>query len=269
MLETFKADGDSDDGDNDDGNDDDGNDDDGGIALAAASKRSRSFDRVDRAIVLGVLKAGRASVGEILLFGPTREGRFLSVRVESVHINRCPVRSATAGQCATLLIRSVGAEPEPCSEPVCAPTSEGLRELPVEGPGEEEDDWTVADEGALEGVWARRTGMVLLASNALRRPAACWEFLAELLVLNHPSAIRLNYEPVVHAENVMQSARLKRITAVGGEEGAPLEALRVGDKGRCVFRFLYRPEYMLAGAAVVIREGRTRGVGRVLAVLPW
>jgi elongation factor 1-alpha len=89
-------------------------------------------------------------------------------------------------------------------------------------------------------------------------------------VLNHPSAIHINYEPVVHAENVMQSARLVDIRVVSRKPSSPgaipddPSCLYMGDKALCTFRFLYQPEYMLSGAAIVIREGRTRGVGTVV-----
>ncbi|CAN0523510.1 unnamed protein product, partial [Laminaria digitata] len=34
----------------------------------------------------------------------------------------------------------------------------------------------------------------------------------------------------------------------------------------CRFRFLYRPEYLSAGTTIVLREGRTRGFGKVISV---
>jgi hypothetical protein len=49
-------------------------------------------------------------------------------------------------------------------------------------------------------------GLVLLPLDT--KPVAHWEFEAELLVLNHPSKIRINYEPVVHIGCIKQSARI-------------------------------------------------------------
>jgi hypothetical protein len=32
----------------------------------------------------------------------------------------------------------------------------------------------------------------------------------------------------------------------------------------CRFRFLYYPEYITVGSPVVLREGRTRGIGKIV-----
>lgn len=47
-------------------------------------------------------------------------------------------------------------------------------------------------------------------------------------------------------------------------------ALLAGDRAVCRFRFLYRPEYIslspTSDSAMVMREGRTKGVGKVLSL---
>ena len=68
------------------------------------------------------------------------------------------------------------------------------------------------EEKEVDGIWGKRVGMVLLPSSSF--PTACWTFTAELLIVNHPSEIRINYEPVVHAENIRQSARLLSTTSI-------------------------------------------------------
>lgn len=137
------------------------------------------------------------------------------------------------------------------------------------------------------------TGEATLA--AVPVPRAHWEFEAELLVLNHPSKIRANYEPVVHVGCVKQAAKLVSVRKMGATEGA-LEAqdeLGNGEKGICRFvvallvlhdctnlpiflpllylfdrfRFLYYPEYIISGEAMIIREQRTRGVGTITALV--
>ena len=39
-----------------------------------------------------------------------------------------------------------------------------------------------------------------------------------------------------------------------------------GDKAVCKFRFLYRPEFLKVGTVLMIREGRTTGVGKVVSL---
>ena len=62
--------------------------------------------------------------------------------------------------------------------------------------------------------------------------------------------------------------------ANSGNETASLKssgvALLAGDRAVCRFRFLYRPEYIslspTSDSAMVMREGRTKGVGKVLSL---
>ena len=39
-----------------------------------------------------------------------------------------------------------------------------------------------------------------------------------------------------------------------------------GDTAICRFRFLFRPEFLKVGAVLVIREGRTTGVGKIVGL---
>ena len=110
-----------------------------------------------------------------------------------------------------------------------------------------------------------------------------------MLIINHPGKVRVSYEPVVHFLGccVRQSARIvdikkmapvpKRDSHVSTEpddasssEISDEIALVTGDRAICKFRFLYRPEYVFLSAksdnAMVIREGRTKGVGKLLSL---
>ena len=113
-----------------------------------------------------------------------------------------------------------------------------------------------------------------------------------MLIINHPGKVRVSYEPVVHFLGccVRQSARIIGIKKIGlqpskgvpsssvtddsasceGDESKSDVALVTGDKAICRFRFLYRPEYILLSStsdnAMVMREGRTKGVGKVLSL---
>lgn len=130
---------------------------------------------------------------------------------------------------------------------------------------------------ALDSSYLRRraTGLVLLSFQHTPLPRAHWEFTAELLVLNHPSRICVNYEPVVHIGGVKQSARIVSMVSLDKDKKCsdessrePIVELVNGSKAICRFRFLYQPEYISSGATMLIREGRTRGVGHVITALP-
>ena len=258
--------------------------------IAPRSKRSRSFanESGSAVIVLGMVKSGVVTVGDVLLYGPDKAGTFVSVIVNSVQINRVPVRAASAGQCATLLLRrrkdpdsldddtlnfSGALSATGSTDALTALESDGSTTEGVYGQPREDDEWTEDDNSVVNEIWAKRVGLVLLSP--LTAPRACWGFQAEVFVLNHPSTIRINYEPVVHAENIMQSARLCEIHHVCRKSKALVihefiesnGGLKVGDKAVCSFRFLYQPEFLQMGIAIVLREGRTRGVGRVVKPL--
>jgi hypothetical protein len=49
--------------------------------------------------------------------------------------------------------------------------------------------------------------------------------------------------------------------------GAEIEALRTGDRARIHFHYCYRPEYLREGDTLLFREGRCKGVGRIVQLL--
>lgn len=102
---------------------------------------------------------------------------------------------------------------------------------------------------------AVRKGMVLIDANV--RPGAVREFTAEVLVLYHGTTIRVGYEPILHCETIRQAARVLTIDS-------PI--IRTGDRATIRFRFMYHPEYIKPGARFIFREGRTKGLGRIVSV---
>jgi GTPase len=68
---------------------------------------------------------------------------------------------------------------------------------------------------------------------------------------------------VVHCGGIRQSAKVVSIVA-----GKDKELLRSGDKGLVRFRFAYYPELIKPGARIMLREGRTMGIGYVASVYP-
>ncbi len=101
-----------------------------------------------------------------------------------------------------------------------------------------------------------RKGMVLLDIDS--RPKAVRSFRARIRVLHHPTTIRVGYEPVIHLKTIRQSAKLV-------EASKPY--LRTGDLAEATFRFILRPEYVTLGSSFVFREGRTKGIGEVVAIV--
>jgi len=104
---------------------------------------------------------------------------------------------------------------------------------------------------------ALRKGMVLV-DQALK-PKACREFETEVLVLYHSTTIGLNYQAVIHCGVAQQTAKLISLDR---------DFIRTGDKAKARFRFMYWPEYVKEGSRLIFREGRTKGIGRIVRIIP-
>eukprot|EP00744_Colponema_vietnamica_P003000 GILI01004647.1.p1 GENE.GILI01004647.1~~GILI01004647.1.p1 ORF type:complete len:563 (+),score=147.71 GILI01004647.1:311-1999(+) len=101
-----------------------------------------------------------------------------------------------------------------------------------------------------------RKGMVLIDKGL--SPKASWEFETEVIILHHATTIKPNYQAVIHCGVIRQAAQVLHMTT---------DLLRTGDKGIVHFRFMYHPEYLTEGMTILFREGRTKGLGRVVRVL--
>jgi GTPase len=111
-------------------------------------------------------------------------------------------------------------------------------------------------------------GMVVLAADPSHTAAsipqsismtrkACWEFEAEVIILFHSSTLGPKYQAMLHSGVIRQT-----VAIVSMEQ----DILRTGDRAKVRFKFLRHPEYLRIGARLVFREGRTKGVGRVLSL---
>ena len=104
-----------------------------------------------------------------------------------------------------------------------------------------------------------RKGMVLLNS-LTRYPVAFREFDAEIVILHHSTTIKKRYQAVIHCGVIRQSAEVMEMDN---------ELLRTGDKAKIRFRFLYHVEYINEGWTLLFREGRTKGIGKVINCIPY
>lgn len=86
---------------------------------------------------------------------------------------------------------------------------------------------------------------------------ATWCFTAEITVLNHATTITNRYQSVIHCLNVKQVATIILPPNVETVTTGP-NTIIVG------FRFAFRPEHIEVNSMFLFREGRTRGVGRIL-----
>jgi len=101
-----------------------------------------------------------------------------------------------------------------------------------------------------------RKGMVLV--DMALQPKITREFKAEVVILHHATTIRLKYQAMLHCGIIRQCAAVKDMSC---------ELLRTGDKAIVTFRFCFHGEYLNVGETILFREGRTKGLGKVVEIL--
>ena len=105
-----------------------------------------------------------------------------------------------------------------------------------------------------------KKGMVMFHKNIItskeNRPIT--QFKANITVLHHPTTIKEKYEPVIHCGKIAQTAVIEEMNE---------DSIRTGDKATIKFKFKYRPEFIEKEDVLVFREGRTKGIGRVVELI--
>jgi GTPase len=177
-------------------------------------------------VAAGTVLRGRICVGNTMMVGPDSTGSFTPVTVRSIQCQYTAVEEAVAGGSAAFAIR-----------PKLKSVASSARRT-----------------------WLRK-GMALV--DPALEPAPAWGFEAEVLVLHHQTTLAVGYAPIMHIGVAVQAARLLDIRS---REGKPIESLRTGDRAVVRCQFMYHPEYVPRDATLLFREGRAKGVGRVLNV---
>lgn len=86
------------------------------------------------------------------------------------------------------------------------------------------------------------------------------EFEASVIILHHSTTIGCGYQPVIHSGVLRQSAE---IVGIKGRE-----TLKTSERAVVKFRFMYYADYLLPGSTFIFREGRAKGIGKVIQVFP-
>lgn len=177
-------------------------------------------------IVSGTVISGILKANTTLMFGPDSLGKFKEVDVRTLQRRRLPVEHAQKGQTVAAAVRK-------------------LKRKEV------------------------RKGQVLISKPALdeyRIPTensneiyAAWEFMADVLILHHPTTISVKYQAMIHVGSIRQTAVIKWMDK---------PKIRTGDRAKVKFSFMKMPELIRPGQKFVFREGRTKAVGTVSECLP-
>jgi len=181
-------------------------------------------------VVGGVSVNGRISVGQRLNLGPDKVGNYTAVTVKSIHC-KCVERDSAAprSQCTLALKSAAGSGAKP-----------------------------------LKRAFFRK-GMVLLSDDYFSKDAtpSYRTFTAAVHVLHHSTTMTPGYSPVVHIGVVRQAVKVLAIKDL--ESGEDI-VLRTGSRALITFEFCYYKEYLSPGMILIFREGRAKGIGRVVTV---
>ncbi|KAJ2190395.1 hypothetical protein IW139_001331 [Coemansia sp. RSA 353] len=183
-------------------------------------------------VVSGHLSSGSVRVGDMVWLGPDYNGNFVATQVRGIHRKRAEVECGYQGQSVSLALRKISRSQV-------------------------------------------RKGMVLLRKDDHEvPPIATCTFEAEVVVLYHSTTITSRYQAMLHCGPVRQTAQVLCIRPADTDESTDQtaldkqrNALRTGDRARVLFQFIRHPEYITLGSRLVFREGRTKGVGKVVRVL--
>lgn len=106
-------------------------------------------------------------------------------------------------------------------------------------------------------------------------------FKADIMILHHPTTIKINYQPIIHCGTIKQTAKISQIKEYEKDKNIEsslisklsefnnynnLEILRSGDKAIVQFEFMFHPEYLEKNSIIVFREGKTKGFGKIIDI---
>ena len=97
----------------------------------------------------------------------------------------------------------------------------------------------------------------------MKHPNMYSSLKAIVKILHHPTTIKKGYQPTIHSGAISQVAKISNITDLEGKEQ---DYLRLGDRALVEFKFVYRPEYIQPDTMLIFREGKTKGIGKIVEV---
>ena len=100
--------------------------------------------------------------------------------------------------------------------------------------------------------------LIKLGHILIKKPFSIKKFKAKVTILHHPTTIKINYQPIIHCGTVKQSAKICKMDK---------ELIRTGDTATVIFEFLFYPVYIEKNTKIIFREGKTKGIGRVLEII--
>lgn len=98
-----------------------------------------------------------------------------------------------------------------------------------------------------------KRGMIVTSKGGIHQSR---EFRAEIMILTtHSTTMSVGYQPMINCGIANQSARILAMDK---------EVLRGGERSIVKFEFIHKPEYIEVGQYFILREGKTKGFGKII-----
>lgn len=174
-------------------------------------------------VIGGHLLNGKININDKLWLGPNNN-EYTQVVVRSIHCKRVPLQSVTAGSYVCLGIKI---------------------------------------DKKLDKKNIRR-GNVVVSDISQKKFVST--FTANIKVLRaHATSIRVGFQPVIHVNSVRQVASIEKIENKINSRSSVIknDLLRSGDTAIVTFKFIIRPEFLLAGMRILCNDSRTKMIGTI------
>jgi GTPase len=168
--------------------------------------------------VAGTLRCGILKVGQNMLCGPDKLGKFRTVNISSIHVNRIPEEEANAGEYVCCVIKATNKKNVLTRQDI-------------------------------------RKGMCLIDPSIDSSPS--WEFEAYIEVLQMTACIKKGYQAFMHCGTIRQNVTFLSLDK---------EVIMAKESGTCRLRFMFSPEFISVDQPILLREGRTKVIGRITRV---
>ena len=185
-------------------------------------------------VVSGVVTSGSIRVGDQLLLGPVdNHGKFIPTLVRGIQRKRVTLSVGSAGQAVSLALKKVKRADIRYGMALLAPST----------------------------ITNNNNNLPVPISSGVSR-----EFTAQVVILYHSTTITPKYQAMLHCGTIRQTVQIVSMALESTEESAITSTAvgRTGDRARIRFRFLKQPEMLKIGTKVLFREGRTRGIGKII-----
>ncbi|WGI17770.1 GTP-binding protein [Methanonatronarchaeum sp. AMET-Sl] len=101
-----------------------------------------------------------------------------------------------------------------------------------------------------------KRGMALCSPQT--NPETVKEFIADIVVLNHPTKIEEGYEPVIHIETISEATKFTDIKG---------DYITAGEKTEAKLKFKFNSHYVHKGQKFIFREGKSKGIGTIKQII--